>query len=122
MHRLLFIAVICLLISSTSSAAREYRAGYTDAKWAFEGNQVSCTLSHEIPRYGFAHIRRKAGVGLSFQMEVSRPAPQNGQAALYIVPPNWKRDDPLESVTAVEYNRGLQPFEVRGEAVGRPGG
>ena len=72
-------AIGALTAGSVSVQAATFGAGIENSQWYLSESVFECTLVHQVPGYGRAVFRHKAGESLSFFLESETPLMRPGQ-------------------------------------------
>ena len=83
----------------------EYRSGY-QSYWQGESSKVLCSLTQQIPNYGYVEFRQGLGQPLEFAMFVNRPPAGVGKAHVRIQPPNWRHYSKEKDLGIIELEAG----------------
>ena len=70
--------------------AATFGAGIENSQWYLSESVFECTLVHQVPGYGRAVFRHKAGESLSFFLESETSLMRPGQAQLVMEAPSWR--------------------------------
>jgi len=70
--------------------ASSYGAGIENSQWYLADSVFECSLVHEVPGYGRAVFRHKAGEDLMFFLESEIPVMRSGQGQLVVEAPAWR--------------------------------
>lgn len=70
--------------------ASTYGAGIENSQWYHSGSMFACTLTHEVPGYGRAVFKRRAGEDLTFYLETQTRLMKTGQGDLVVEAPSWR--------------------------------
>ena len=89
-HLLAKCSFVCLIGYSNISFAHIYMATVDQATWNVEASPLMCSIWHNIPGYGLARFRHRAGERLQFRLETKRKVVNDQVASLMAEPPNWK--------------------------------
>lgn len=116
----LLALAIALAVSPTAGAQGRiltYQADLDQAQWQAEAAERSCTLTHQIPGYGRAVLRRDMGRPLTLEMETLRPHHGSGKARLGSFPPGWRPGVAARHIGELEVGRGRTPFIITGSLI-----
>ena len=83
-------AIGALTAGSVAVQAATFGAGIENSQWYLSESVFECTLVHQVPGYGRAVFRHKAGESLSFFLESETPLMRPGQAQLVMEAPSWR--------------------------------
>ncbi|MET1257246.1 flagellar protein MotY [Aliikangiella maris] len=110
---------IFILISFSTpvfAGLKYFEADIHDANWQFEGNPLSCRLSHEIPYYGQAMFSKSAGskqqLGFSLSYLRHQQLPTK-TASVHAIAPTWRPDIPSRELGEIKITPGPFIFENR---------
>ncbi|MBV1884993.1 MAG: OmpA family protein [Gammaproteobacteria bacterium] len=106
---------LCLLIAGLSSQAHNYRARLDIAEWHLETSRLECRLWQNIPVYGDAIFRYKAGELQTFFLQSKRIVSPVGDAQIKVIAPDWLPGIAAHDVGAVSTQRGRVPVTVGAE-------
>jgi len=101
-----------LLLGMALSAplqAASYGAGIENSQWYLTESVFECSLVHEIPGYGRAVFRHRAGEDLSFYLESPTPVMRPGSGTLVVEAPAWRPGVRPTPVGAVPVSGGNRP-------------
>ncbi|SFJ14026.1 OmpA family protein [Marinobacter persicus] len=70
--------------------ASSYGAGIENSQWYLSESIFECSLVHDVPGYGRAVFRHRAGEQLSFYLESDTPVMRPGQGRLVVEAPAWR--------------------------------
>lgn len=105
----------CLLLGLAFSGplsapvrAASFGAGIENSQWYLSESVFECTLVHEVPGYGRALFRHRAGESLSFRLEAGAPLMKPGRGSLLVEAPVWRPGVAPRAVGAVEVSSGPQ--------------
>nr|WP_257900483.1 OmpA family protein [Marinobacter sp. F4206] len=90
------------------SEASSYGAGIENSQWYLAESVFECSLVHEVPGYGKAVFRHRAGERLTFFLESESPLMRPGRGDLVVEAPAWRpgvAPRPLGKVTVSDGNR-----------------
>lgn len=96
--------MVCPLLSASALAA-SFGAGIENSQWYLTESVFECSLVHEVPGYGRATFRHRAGESLRFSLEADTPLMRPGQGVLVAEAPSWRpgvAPRPLGTVTVPE--------------------
>lgn len=99
---LLFTLLPSLLQAAT------YGAGIENSRWNLLDSVFDCTLTQDIPGYGKAVFRHRAGESLMFYLESESRMMRPGRGSLVVEAPAWRpgvAPKPLGTVQVAESNR-----------------
>lgn len=78
------------LVAGSGAQAATYGAGIENSQWYLSESVFECTLVHQVPGYGRAVFRHRAGESLSFFLESETPVMRPGQGMLVVEAPSWR--------------------------------
>ncbi|WP_370979098.1 OmpA family protein [Agaribacterium sp. ZY112] len=107
---MLFLIVVASALLAASSQALSYSNGINDSSWHLHGSVQSCRLEHNIPFYGQAVFRTRAGENSAFYLRSSSARMKTGEAQLYAVSPVWKPSYVEQPLATVAVNKGRRPL------------
>ncbi|MAO13734.1 flagellar protein MotY [Marinobacter sp.] len=79
-----------LAVAATPVLATSYGAGIENSQWYLSESVFECSLVHEVPGYGRAVFRHRAGEALSFYLESEIPVMRPGRGQLVVEAPAWR--------------------------------
>src|SRR5690606_8592965 len=104
---------------STPDQARIENAVYTNAisngAWNSRSSVFSCTLEHEVPYYGKAIFRTRAGEKSAFMLSEKSSRFEPGAADIVAVSPAWKTEKTMEVLGSAPAKRGRNPMWLDSE-------
>jgi len=106
--RLLGTLLVTALVPHAGQAA-SYGAGIENSQWYLTESVFECSLVHEIPGYGRAVFRHRAGEDLSFYLESTTPVMRPGTGSLVVEAPAWRPGVVPTPVGAVPVSGGKRP-------------
>ncbi|MFB2765274.1 MULTISPECIES: flagellar protein MotY [Marinobacter] len=77
-------------VAATPVLATSYGAGIENSQWYLSESVFECSLVHEVPGYGRAVFRHRAGEALSFYLESDIPVMRPGRGQLVVEAPAWR--------------------------------
>jgi len=104
------IAMACAALAPGLQAAT-YGAGIENSQWYLSQSVFECTLVHEVPGYGRAVFRHRAGENLSFFLESELSLMRPGNGLLVVEAPAWRpgvKPRPVGSVPVADGRRQVQ--------------
>ena len=108
-----FIAAIAVLVMAHPSAAEmAYSNAINSSSWQLDGSVTSCSLEHNVPYYGQAVFRTRAGEASAFYLRGSAARFQAGEAQLVAVSPVWKPDYVEKELAVVGVKQGTRPLSL----------
>ena len=97
---------------SVASQARSFGAGLENSQWYLSESVFECTLTHEVPGYGRAVFRHRAGEDLGFYLEADLPLMQPGQGLLVVEAPAWRPGEATRRLGYVQVSGTRKAVEV----------
>ncbi|MFL0811554.1 MAG: OmpA family protein [Agarilytica sp.] len=98
----------------TSASAALYTNAINDSSWRAQTSVFQCSLEHEVPLFGKAVFRTRAGETSNFYLKTHAAKFDAGNAAVYAKAPVWKADgmgeESVESLGHVSVKRGTRPM------------
>lgn len=104
-----------LVLGTTLSGlgvAGNYGAGIENSQWYLTESVFECSLVHEVPGYGRAVFRHRAGEKLSFFLESESHLMRPGRGSLVVEAPAWRPGVASRPVGAVTVKEGLRPVSL----------
>ena len=92
--------------------ARSFGAGLENSQWYLSESVFDCTLTHEIPGYGRAVFRHRAGEDLGFFLEADLPLMQPGRGLLVVEAPAWRPGEPTRRLGYVNVSDSRKVVDV----------
>ncbi|MCX4028691.1 OmpA family protein [Endozoicomonas sp. SM1973] len=100
---------------SGQAVAATFRAPIDNTQWQLEESIFECTLIQDIPRYGKAVFRHRAGERVGFKLlSWSRPM-QQGSADLGVSAPAWRFDQGAKAKGKVTVSGSKEPVVLAGD-------
>lgn len=92
LHQKLAAAGVSALfaVAAAPVLATSYGAGIENSQWYLSESVFECSLVHEVPGYGRAVFRHRAGEALSFYLESEIPVMRPGRGQLVVEAPAWR--------------------------------
>nr|WP_261977564.1 OmpA family protein [Marinobacter sp. F3R11] len=107
------LAVIALgLFLPGTGLAGSYGAGISNSQWYLAESVFECSLVHEVPGYGRAVFRHRAGEGLSFFLESESRLMRPGRGSLVVEAPAWRPGVAPRPVGAVQVSDGRRAVSL----------
>ncbi|MFN2361654.1 MAG: OmpA family protein [Marinobacter sp.] len=107
------IAGACsLLVAANVARAATYGAGIENSQWYLSESVFECTLVHQVPGYGRAVFRHRAGESLSFFLESETPVMRPGRGMLVVEAPSWRPGTAPRSVGRVNVDDSRRPVSL----------
>lgn len=110
LRRLLTIFAL-VLVSAPTSGAR-YGAGIENSQWYLSESVFDCTLTHDVPGYGKAVFRHRAGEELSFYLESGSRLMRPGRGQLIVEAPAWRPGSNPRSVGYIYVDESHRPVTL----------
>ncbi|KPP97154.1 OmpA family protein [Marinobacter sp. HL-58] len=101
-----------LLVAANVAQAATYGAGIENSQWYLSESVFECTLVHQVPGYGRAVFRHKAGESLSFFLESETPVMRPGRGMLVVEAPSWRPGTAPRSVGRVNVDDSRRPVSL----------
>jgi len=95
-----------------SGMAGSYGAGISNSQWYLAESVFECSLVHEVPGYGRAVFRHRAGESLSFFLESESHLMRPGRGALVVEAPAWRPGVAPMPVGAVDISDGRRQVSL----------
>ena len=98
-------------IAAPGLQAASYGAGIENSQWYLSQSVFECTLVHEVPGYGRAVFKHRAGETLSFFLESELSLMRPGNGRIVVEAPAWRpgvTPRPLGSVVVAEGRRQVE--------------
>lgn len=108
------LAALLTLAPVADARILSYQAELDQSQWTATSAERSCTLTHDIPGYGAAVLRRDMGRPLVLELETLRPHHGKGKARLSSAPPGWRPGVATQHLGELEVGRGRTPFRIEG--------
>ncbi|NMT63556.1 flagellar protein MotY [Marinobacter orientalis] len=107
------IASACSLLAGANTAqAATYGAGIENSQWYLSESVFECTLVHQVPGYGRAVFRHRAGESLSFFLESETPVMRPGRGMLIVEAPSWRPGTAPRSLGRVNVDDSRRPVSL----------
>jgi outer membrane protein OmpA-like peptidoglycan-associated protein len=107
------LSFFCALLFGTAmpvtGLAASYGAGIENSQWYLAASVFECSLVHQVPGYGKAVFRRRAGEKLSFYLESESPMMRPGRGRLIVEAPAWRPGVAPKPVGLVHISSGNRP-------------
>ncbi len=100
--------IVMGLMLPLKSWAATYGAGIENSRWNLLDSVFDCTLTQDIPGYGKAVFRHRAGESLQFYLESEGRLMRPGQGSLVVEAPAWRpgvAPGPVAAIDVVASNR-----------------
>lgn len=99
--KLLATAGLMSLLSAPVLSS-SYGAGIENSQWYLSESVFECSLVHEVPGFGRAVLRHRAGEDLRFYLESDLSVMRPGQGQLVVEAPPWRPGVPPSPIGAVQ--------------------
>lgn len=109
---LLALLVAGGLVASLPTGARSFGAGLENSEWYLSESVFDCTLTHDVPGYGRAVFRHRAGEDLGFYLEADLPLMRPGRGLLVVEAPSWRPGEPTQRLGYVDVSDDRKVVEV----------
>ena len=107
------ISSACALQMAVNTAgAATYGAGIENSQWYLSESVFECTLVHQVPGYGRAIFRHRAGESLTFILESETPLMRPGRGTLAVEAPSWRPGMAPRSLGRVNIDDGRRPVSL----------
>lgn len=106
------LAALLLTASPASTMATTYGAGIENSQWYFSESVFDCTLTHQVPGFGRAVFRHRAGETLSFYLESDINLMRPGQGSLVVEAPAWRPGTNPRPLGRVQVAEGKRPVAL----------
>lgn len=114
LFRLLAVGFAACLHAAEGDQASVQHALYTnaisDGAWEVRSSVFTCSLEHDIPYYGTAVFRTRAGERSSFMLKERSSRFEPGEAEILAVSPVWRQTGEKEVLGYVPAKRGSTPM------------
>lgn len=108
-----FLAMVALgAAMPEAGVAGSYGAGIENSQWYLAESVFECSLVHEVPGYGRAVFRHRAGEKLSFFLESEAHLMRPGRGSLIVEAPAWRPGVAPRPVGAVNVTEGRRPVSL----------
>jgi outer membrane protein OmpA-like peptidoglycan-associated protein len=105
------IALACSALAPGLQAAT-YGAGIENSQWYLSQSVFECTLVHEVPGYGRAVFKHRAGENLSFFLESELSLMRPGDGMVVVEAPEWRPGVKPRPVGRVSVSEGRRQVEL----------
>lgn len=92
--------------------ASSFGAGIENSQWYVSESVFECALVHEVPGYGRAIFRHRAGEALSFVLESDTALMRPGRGTVKVEAPPWRPGVAPTSVGTVTVSEGRRPVAL----------
>ena len=108
---------LCAVLAASATAAprpisAQYMAAPENADWAVVASQFECSLRHEVPFYGAATFKRRAGETPRFELLSQSPKWKPGQASVVSRPPVWRSQGASKDLGYAPVTQGRVPLRL----------
>ena len=119
--RQIIVTLLCLVYSAAVNAdlngdLTRYEAPLDYAKWVLSGSPIQCSLTQDIPKYGFATFssaaNRKSNMNFNLALRHYNPT-RATEAVLSVEPPLWKHDKDSQEVGPITMFPGTIPLNIK---------
>ncbi len=110
--RTAMLASMVLMGASGTALASSFGAGIENSQWYVSESVFECAMVHEVPGYGRAVFRHKAGEQLSFYLESDTVLMRPGKGSLVVEAPAWRPGAAPRKVGAVNVGDGRRPVAL----------
>lgn len=101
-----------LLVAANAAQAATYGAGIENSQWYLSESVFECTLVHQVPGYGRAVFRHRAGESLSFFLESETPLMRPGRGTMVVEAPAWRPGTAPRPLGRVNVGDGRRPVSL----------
>ncbi|WP_239985870.1 flagellar protein MotY [Marinobacter salexigens] len=95
-----------------SGFAGSYGAGISNSQWYLAESVFECSLIHEVPGYGRAVFRHRAGEDVSFFLESESHLMRPGRGSLVVEAPPWRPGIAPRPVGTVDVSDGRRQVSL----------
>ncbi|MCG2580108.1 MAG: OmpA family protein [Marinobacter sp.] len=106
------LASMVLMGASGTALSSSFGAGIENSQWYVSESVFECSMVHEVPGYGRAVFRHKAGEQLSFYLESDTALMRPGKGSLVVEAPVWRPGAAPRKVGAVNVGEGRRPVAL----------
>ncbi|EON90746.1 OmpA/MotB domain-containing protein [Marinobacter lipolyticus SM19] len=106
------LASMVLMGASGAALSSSFGAGIENSQWYVSESVFECSMVHEVPGYGRAVFRHKAGEQLSFYLESDTALMRPGKGSLVVEAPVWRPGAAPRKVGAVNVGEGRRPVAL----------
>ncbi len=110
-YRAAFALTVLMGISGTALSS-SFGAGIENSQWYVSESVFECAMVHEVPGYGRAVFRHKAGEELSFYLESDTALMRPGRGSLVVEAPAWRPGAAPRKVGTVNVGEGRRPVAL----------
>jgi outer membrane protein OmpA-like peptidoglycan-associated protein len=101
-----------LLGGSALAHVQQFHASWEDSRWIVDATGQTCSLTHDIPRFGRARFEQRSGYRLQFSLHADQPPVKDQQARMHSVVPAWKHQGEARSLGDFSIQQGKTPLRV----------
>ncbi len=105
------MALVCVAMAPGLQAAT-YGAGIENSQWYLSQSVFECTLVHEVPGYGRAVFKHRAGEDLVFFLESELSLMRPGNGRMVVEAPAWRPGVKPRPVGTVRVSDGRRQVEL----------
>lgn len=99
-------------VLTSAARAASYGAGIENSQWYLSESVFECSLVHQVPGYGKAVFRHRAGENLSFFLESESPMMRPGRGLLVVEAPAWRPGVAPRRVGSVDVSDSNRPVRL----------
>lgn len=111
--RKFLLASGCVLgIAGFNAQASTYGAGIENSQWYLSESVFECTLVHEVPGYGRAVFKHRAGESLAFYLESELSLMRPGYGKMIVEAPAWRPGVSPRPVGSVKVKDGPRQVQL----------
>lgn len=96
-----------------------YTNGIEPSSWRYEGSAYGCSLVHDVPYYGEAVFKTRAGMASSFYLDAKAPRFKSGQALMILQPPAWRHNLRAQDLGFVSVDQSRRPVTLESKLTER---
>jgi len=112
LHRLCGVFALAALMAAPGLQASTYGAGIENSQWYLSQSVFECSLVHEVPGYGRAVFKHRAGENLSFFLESELSLMRPGNGRIVVEAPAWRPGVKPRPVGPVSVSEGRKQVEL----------
>ena len=109
MRQLMVIGLLCV---ANVCGATQFSQFMDPGGWQANSSVFECSLVHEVPYYGRAVFKTRAGENSSFVLKSDSSRLKTGEAALVARSPLWKEHPQTVDLGYVPVKQSLQPIQL----------
>jgi len=110
--RLLTYAVLAAVLIAPGLKADTYGAGIENSQWYLSQSVFECSLVHDVPGYGRAVFKHRAGENLLFFLESELSLMRPGAGRMVVEAPAWRPGVKPRPVGSVSVSEGRRQVEL----------